>query len=185
LDFQGMAKRARDNFERFWNPERRCCFDVLDGPEGNDASVRPNQIFAVSLPVSALTIVQQRAVVESCSQNLLTPFGLRSLAASEPNYSRQFIGNEAERAAAYHQGTVWAWLLGPFALAHFRVYRDANAASRLFGAIPEHMKEAGLGTISEVFDAEAPFAARGCPAQAWSVGEILRAWVTISGSGGK
>jgi glycogen debranching enzyme len=184
LEFQGLAKRARDNFERFWNPERRCCFDVLDGPTGNDASLRPNQIFAVSLPVSALAIVQQRAVVESCAQSLLTPFGLRSLAPGEPNYSRQFTGNEEERAAAYHQGTVWAWLLGPFALAHFRVYRNADAALRLFDAIPQHMKEAGLGTISEVFDAESPFAAKGCPAQAWSVGEILRAWITIRGSGG-
>lgn len=185
LEFQGLAKRARDNFERFWNPERRCCFDVLDGPSGNDATVRPNQIFAASLPVSALTIVQQRAVVESCAQNLLTPFGLRSLSPNEPGYSRQFVGNEEARAAAYHQGTVWAWLLGPFALAHFRVYRDSAAALKIFDAIPEHMKQAGLGTISEVFDAEAPFVARGCPAQAWSVGEILRAWRTISGSGGK
>ena len=184
LEFQGMAKRARDNFERFWNPERRCCFDVLDGPAGNDATVRPNQIFAVALPVSALTGVQQRAVVESCAQNLLTPFGLRSLAPSEPGYSREFKGSEEARAAAYHQGTVWAWLLGPFALAHFRVYRDAAAAVGLFDAIPQHMKAAGLGTISEVFDAEAPFAARGCPAQAWSVGEILRAWRTISFIGG-
>jgi glycogen debranching enzyme len=185
LEFQGMARRARDNFERFWNPERRCCFDVLDGPAGNDAAVRPNQIFAVSLPVSGLTAVQQRAVVDSCAQNLLTPFGLRSLAPGEANYSREFIGNEAERAAAYHEGTVWAWLLGPFALAHFRVYRDVGAALKLFEVIPQHMKEAGLGTISEVFDAEAPFAARGCPAQAWSVGEILRAWMGISASGGK
>jgi predicted glycogen debranching enzyme len=185
LEFQGLAKRARDNFERFWNPERRCCFDVLDGPARNDAALRPNQIFAVSLPVSALTAVQQLAVVESCAQNLLTPFGLRSLAPGEPNYSRQFLGNEDARAAAYHQGTVWAWLLGPFALAHFRVYRDAGAALKLFDAIPEHLKAAGLGTISEVFDAEAPFAPRGCPAQAWSVGEILRAWISISASGGK
>lgn len=184
LEFLGMAKRARDNFERFWNPERRCCFDVLDGPAGNDAAVRPNQIFAVSLPVSALTAVQQRAVVESCAKNLLTPFGLRSLAPVEPGYSREFTGNEEARAAAYHQGTVWAWLLGPFALAHFRVYRDAAAALKLFDAIPEHMKEAGLGTISEVFDAESPFAPRGCPAQAWSVGEILRAYRTINFIGG-
>lgn len=185
LEFQSLAKRARDNFERFWNPERRCCFDVLDGPAGNDATLRPNQIFAVSLPVSALTAVQQRAVVESCAQNLLTPFGLRSLAPGEPNYSQHFVGNEEVRAAAYHEGTVWAWLLGPFALAHFRVYRDAAAALKLFDAIPGHMMEAGLGTISEVFDAEAPFAPRGCPAQAWSVGEILRAWITIRASGGK
>jgi len=182
LEFQGLAKRARDNFERFWNPERRCCFDVLDGPAGNEAPVRPNQIFAVSLPVTALTAEQQSAVVESCAQHLLTPYGLRSLAPDEPNYSRQFTGNEEDRSSAYHQGTVWAWLLGPFALAHFRVHRDAAAALRLFDAIPEHMKEAGLGTISEVFDAEAPFAARGCVAQAWSVGEILRAWITIHAS---
>jgi glycogen debranching enzyme len=107
------------------------------------------------------------------------------LRLGEANYSREFVGSEAERAAAYHEGTVWAWLLGPFALAHFRVYRDAGAALKLFEAIPQHMKEAGLGTISEVFDSEAPFAARGCPAQAWSVGEILRAWMMIRASGGK
>ena len=185
LEFQGLAKRARDNFERFWNPERRCCFDVLDGPDGNDASIRPNQIFGVSLPISGLTVVQQRAVVDTCAQQLHTPYGLRSLAPGEPKYSRQFTGTEDERAAAYHQGTVWAWLLGPFALAHFRVYRDAAAALRLFDAIPGHMNEAGLGTISEVFDAEAPFTPRGCPAQAWSVAEILRAWIMIRASGGK
>jgi predicted glycogen debranching enzyme len=180
LEFQGMAKRARDNFERFWNPQRRCCFDVLDGPEGNDATLRPNQIFAVSLSVSALTPAQQRAIVDSCAQNLLTPFGLRSLAPNEPNYSRIFIGSEEQRAAAYHQGTVWAWLLGPFALAHFRVHRDAPAALQLFSAMESHLKTAGLGAISEVFDAEPPFTPRGCPAQAWSVAEILRAWLTIN-----
>jgi glycogen debranching enzyme len=182
LEFQAMAKRARDNFERFWNPVRRCCFDVLDGPDGNDASVRPNQIFAVSLPVSALTSAQQIAVVESCTTNLLTPFGLRSLAPNESGYARNYTGPEEQRAAAYHQGTIWAWLLGPFALAHFRVYRDRAAALRLFDAIPEHMKQAGLGSISEVFDAEPPFIPRGCPAQAWSVGEILRAWISIRAS---
>ncbi len=182
LEFQGMAKRARDNFERFWNPQRRCCFDVLDGPEGNDASLRPNQIFAVSLPVSALAPAQQRAIVDSCAQNLLTPFGLRSLAPNEPNYSRIFIGSEEQRAAAYHQGTVWAWLLGPFALAHFRVYRDSAAALQLFNSMESHLKDAGLGSISEVFDAEPPFTPRGCPAQAWSVAEILRAWLTVNSS---
>jgi glycogen debranching enzyme len=182
VEFQLQAKRARDNFERFWNPGCQCCFDVLDGPEGNDASARPNQIFAVSLRVSGLTPAQQQAVVETCAEKLLTPYGLRSLAPNEANYTRIFIGPEERRAAAYHQGTVWAWLLGPFALAHFRVFRDSAAALKLFDAIPEHMKAAGLGTVSEVFDAEAPFAARGCPAQAWSVAEILRAWVGIRAS---
>jgi glycogen debranching enzyme len=182
LEFQGLAKRTRDSFERFWNPARRCCFDVLDGPDGNDASIRPNQIFAVSLAASALTPAQQKSVVETCEQQLLTPFGLRSLASGEPNYAQHFTGTEESRAAAYHQGTVWAWLLGPFALAHFRVYRNSAAALKLFDAIPGHMKMAGLGSVSEVFDAEPPFALRGCPAQAWSVAEILRAWISIRSS---
>lgn len=183
--FALLAKNARDNFERFWNPARRCCFDVLDGPEGNDAALRPNQIFAVSLPIGALSAAQQRSVVETCAQQLLTPYGLRSLARGEPGYSPHYTGSEDERATAYHQGTVWAWLLGPFALAHFRVYGDSSAALRLFDGIERHLTEAGLGSVSEVFDAEPPFTPRGCPAQAWSVAEILRAWTTLNADAGR
>lgn len=177
-----FTAHARKSFQRFWNASRNCCFDVLDGPEGNDASLRPNQIFAVSLPVNVLDAAQQRAVVEACAKNVLTPYGLRSLAPGEPGYSPRYSGTQDERAAAYHQGTIWAWLLGPFALAHFRVFSNSAAALHLFDAIPGHLAEAGLGSVSEVFDAEPPFTPRGCPAQAWSVAEILRAWTSLASS---
>jgi predicted glycogen debranching enzyme len=185
-EFTDLAKRARAGFKRFWNASSGYCFDVLDapgekgGPQTNDATLRPNQIFAVSLPVCALTPAQRRAVVNVCAQHLLTPFGLRSLAPTEPGYRGHYGGTQDERAAAYHQGTVWPWLLGPFALAHFRVYRDAAAALHLFDEIAPHLSAAGLGSVSEVFDGDPPFIPRGCPAQAWSVAEILRAWSTIN-----
>jgi len=167
---------ARSSFSRFWNPARNCCFDVLDGPAGNDASLRPNQIFAVSLAIRALTPAQERAVVDACARHLLTPLGLRSLAPGAPEFRAQYAGSPAERDAAYHQGTVWAWLLGPFALAHFRVYNDRAAALAFLDPIADHISAAGLGGVSEIFDAERPFTPRGCPWQAWSVAEILRAW---------
>lgn len=185
-EFSALATRARSGFAKFWNPARNCCFDVIDAPGKNgtpqsaDASMRPNQIFAVSLPASALTLAQQRSVVDACSQDLLTLYGLRSLAPAEPGYRAHYDGSQDDRAAAYHEGTVWAWLLGPFALAHFRVYRDSAAALRLFDAIAPHLSAAGLGSISEVFDADSPFTPRGCPAQAWSVAETLRAWTAIN-----
>jgi predicted glycogen debranching enzyme len=183
--FEAQATRVRNSFPRFWNSERGCCFDVLDGPQGNDAALRPNQIFAVALPINVLSASQRYAIIEICEQHLLTPYGLRTLSPEEPGYRARYTGSQDERAAAYHQGTVWPWLLGPFALAHFRVHKDRAAALQLFDAIPGHLKDAGLGSVSEVFDAEAPFTPRGCPAQAWSVAEILRAWTTINSSAAK
>jgi glycogen debranching enzyme len=154
----------------------RGLYDVLDGPDGHDATLRPNQIFAVGLPVSPLDAVDQRAVVRCCGKSLVTSYGLRSLAPAEPGYRGACCGTVNERDSAYHQGTVWAWLLGPWALAHYQVYGDAVTAQRFLWPIGDHLCDAGLGQISEIFDAEPPHTPRGCPAQAWSVACILEAW---------
>jgi predicted glycogen debranching enzyme len=179
--YEKLAAKARGSFQRFWNADRNCCFDVIDSPGiGNDASLRPNQIFALSLPVSLLTAEQQRAVVSVCARHLLTSHGLRSLAPGEPGYTGHYGGSPHDRDAAYHQGTVWGWLLGPFALAHYRVYHDHEAALRFLEPLGRQIYASGLGTLSEIFDGNAPFTPRGCIAQAWTVAEVLRAWTEIS-----
>jgi predicted glycogen debranching enzyme len=173
--YEMLSAAARAGFARFWNPGAGYCYDVLDGPNGADEALRPNQIFAVSLPESPLTTPQQRAVVDACARSLLTSSGLRSLAPSDAAFHGRYGGNQYQRDGAYHQGTVWAWLMGPFVSAHLRVYRDTAAAHRLLEPFGDHLHDAGIGTISEIFDGTAPFAARGCVAQAWSVAEVLRA----------
>ena len=179
--YESLAYMAKNGFQKFWNERQGCCYDVIDSPEvGNDAAMRPNQILAVSLPISPLTPEQQKAVVELCAQRLLTPYGLRSLAPGDPAYQGHYLGGPRERDAAYHQGTVWGWLLGPFALAHFRVYRDAAAALSFFDSIGAAIRIYGVGTLAEIFDGDPPFTPRGCIAQAWSVGEILRAFTELS-----
>ncbi len=120
-----------------------------------------------------------RAVVERCGRDLLTSYGLRSLSAKNPGYLGAYAGDPKARDAAYHMGTVWAWLLGPFARAHFRVYGDARAAQSLLEPIAQHVNAACLGSVSEIFDGDAPHTARGCFAQAWSVAEILRSWIYL------
>jgi predicted glycogen debranching enzyme len=178
--YEKLAAKAKKSFQRFWNVNRNCCFDVIDSPGvGNDASLRPNQIFAVSLPVSPLTSEQQNAVVDICARQLLTSHGLRSLAQGEPGYTGHYGGSPRDRDAAYHQGTVWGWLLGPFALAHYRVYHDREAALRVLEPLGRQIYASGLGTLSEIFDGDAPFTPRGCIAQAWTVAEVLRAWKKI------
>jgi predicted glycogen debranching enzyme len=179
--YEKLAARAKTNFQKFWNAERDCCFDVIDSPGiGNDASLRPNQIFAASLPVSPLTPEQQKSVVDVCARHLLTSHGLRSLAPGEPGYTGHYGGSPRDRDAAYHQGTVWGWLLGPFALAHYRVYHDHEAALHFLEPLARQIYSSGLGTLSEIFDGDAPFIPRGCIAQAWTVAEVLRAWTEIS-----
>ena len=181
--YEALADRARSGFARFWNPDKQFCFDVIDAPgspEGKDATLRPNQIFAVSLPETALTGEQQRAIVDVCARELLTSFGLRSLARNEPGYHGRYGGSPEERDDAYHQGTVWGWLLGPFALAHLRVYKNADAAMSFLEPMFGHIRAAGLGTASEIFDGDPPFTPNGCIAQAWTVGETLRAWQAIA-----
>jgi glycogen debranching enzyme len=142
--------------------------------------LRPNQIFAVSLPFSPLTREQRKAVVDVCARRLLTSHGLRSLAPGETGYIGHYGGSPRDRDAAYHQGTVWGWLLGPFALAHYRVYREREAALRFLEPLGRQIYASGLGTLSEIFDGDAPFTPRGSIAQAWTVGEVLRAWKEIT-----
>jgi predicted glycogen debranching enzyme len=178
----GLAARAQQVKERFvalfWNDETSALFDVVDG-ERKDASIRPNQIFALSLPHPLLPKDKARAVLAVVESKLATPVGLRTLAPDDPAYRGRYEGPPEARDAAYHQGTVWAWLLGPYADALVRTggaVGKAKARRALAGIVP-HLREAGLGTISEIFDGDAPHRPRGCPAQAWSVGETLRALV--------
>jgi predicted glycogen debranching enzyme len=174
--WEAAAAQVARSFDRFWNAETGCCKDVIDGPDGDDPAIRPNQIFAVSLAASPLTVPRQRQVVDVCAAELLTSFGLRSLSPRDPSYRGRYAGGPAERDGAYHQGTAWGWLLGPFALAHLRVHGDRVAARAFLLPMAHHMRDAGLGSIAEVFDGDAPFEPGGCPFQAWSVAEILRAW---------
>jgi glycogen debranching enzyme len=174
-DYRGAAEQVRAGFARFARPDGHGLYDVIDGPAGDDASLRPNQVFAVSLPHSPLDAAQQRAVLVACAP-LVTPLGLRSLAPDDPSYRGACTGGPMERDGAYHQGTVWAWLLGHWALAHHRVTGDAAAAQALLQPIAAHLRDAGLGQVSEIFDGDPPHTPRGCPAQAWSVACILEAW---------
>ncbi|HSS96792.1 MAG TPA: amylo-alpha-1,6-glucosidase, partial [Terriglobales bacterium] len=179
--YEKLAAKATKSFQKYWNADRNCCYDVLDVPgAGVDSSLRPNQIFAVSLPVSPLTPQQQKAVVDTCAQHLLTSYGLRSLAPTESGYQGKYRGAPRERDSAYHQGTVWGWLLGPFIEAHFRVYQDRLAALRFLEPLGRQIYDAGLGSISEIFEGDAPFRAKGCIAQAWSVAEVLRVTAALS-----
>ena len=179
--YERLEEKATRNFQRFWNAERQCCYDVIDTPAGgNDAALRPNQIFAVSLPVSPLSHMQQRAVVDIVAEQLLTSHGLRSLGPFEPGYKGEYGGNTRERDSAYHQGTVWGWLLGPFALAHYRVYKDAALAQSFLEPLGLTISSGGLGTLGEIFSGDAPFAPAGAIAQAWTVGEVIRAWQALS-----
>lgn len=178
---EALAAQCRAGFRRYVDPAGGGLLDVLDGPSGDDASVRPNQLFAVSLHHSPLDPADQARVVSLLAGTLLTPCGLRSLDPAHPDYRPRYEGGVRERDGAYHQGTVWAWLLGPYALAERRVRGDAEAAWRRLDALGPHLLEAGLGTIGEIFDAEPPHAPRGCPSQAWSVACTLQAWERLRG----
>jgi predicted glycogen debranching enzyme len=177
-----LKEKAEKNFQKFWNLARNCCFDVIDVPgTGADATLRPNQVFAVALPVSPLTREQRKSVVDTLGRELLTSFGLRSLGPSEPGYLGRYAGGPRERDSAYHQGTVWAWLLGPYATAHFKVYGDRAAAQSFLEPLGRSIYSAGLGSISEIFGGDAPFPPAGCIAQAWSVAEVFRVWEFLAG----
>jgi predicted glycogen debranching enzyme len=180
--YETLGAQATASFAKFWNPETNCCFDVIDTPGGgSDPALRPNQIFAVSLPVSPLSAEQQKSVVQVCAQHLLTSYGLRSLAPGDLAYQGHYGGDQRSRDGAYHQGTVWGWLLGPFVLAQLRVNGDRTAALRTLRPLGRQIYSYGLGTVGEIFDGDAPFTPCGCIAQAWSVAELLRVWHEISG----
>ncbi len=181
-EYRTLASRVAAGFERFWYGPGGYCHDVIDTPVGDDATLRPNQILAVSLPESPLSAERQRAVVDALASRLLTSCGLRSLSPEHPQYQGRYGGDQWARDGAYHQGTVWAWLLGPFALAHFRVYRDAGAARSFLLPLADHLGDHGVGSIAEIFDGDAPFRPGGCIAQAWSVSETLRAWHELGGA---
>jgi predicted glycogen debranching enzyme len=174
--YQAMANAASQSFNRvFWNEVEQCLFDVVINGK-RDSSVRPNQIFAVSLHHSILEDMEQaRKVVDKVESELLTPYGLRSLSRKDTKYCPIYIGSPFDRDSSYHQGTVWGWLIGAFVDARRKVYPgDESRIEEILSRFKTHLSLAGIGQISEIFDAEAPHAPRGCPAQAWSVAEVLR-----------
>lgn len=188
-DLAALAERTRQSLSTLFAFQLGgYLYDVIDTPDGErnalgyrvDPSLRPNQLFAVSLPHSPLDAATARAVVDTCARELWTPVGLRSLAASDRSYRPRYAGGPYERDGAYHQGTVWSWLLGPFARAHFRAYGNAAIARSYLDGIAGHLSDACVGSISEVFDGDAPHTPEGCFAQAWSVAEVLGAWRELS-----
>ncbi len=186
-EYEAIADRTLARFNRFWNPETGYCFDVLDGDHGDDPSLRPNQILTVALPLCAvrnghlplLTNEQQRSVVEACSRSLLTSYGLRSLSPDHPDYRSHYVGNSFQRDSAYHQGTVWGWLIGPFVMAHYRIFKNLPQSFDLLRPMANHLTTAGVGSLSEIFDGAPPQSPNGCIAQAWTVAEVLQTWAYL------
>ena len=176
--YSRLAAQVRETFnQRFWNASAGCLFDVLDGAAGADASIRPNQIFAISLTHPILEQRYWLPVLTVVQSTLLTSLGLRTLAPGHPDYKPHYRGDLRARDAAYHQGTVWPWLIGHFVDAYLKVQPGRVAARQLLSGFADHLSEAGVGSISEIFDSEDPHAPGGCIAQAWSVAEVLRAWL--------
>jgi glycogen debranching enzyme len=187
-EFGALAARVRRSFnERFWIDEARHLYDVVDTPEGaNDAKLRPNQLFAIALPHAVLDRNRWEHVVHAVRDRLLTPVGLRTLAAGDPDFKERYYGDLKARDAAYHQGTVWAWLVGPFVDAWLKTFPgDPKGAEAVLDGLMAHLGDACVGSVSEIFDANKPFTPRGCIAQAWSVAELLRAWVRLTRERGK
>ena len=172
--YEDASKKTKLGFKRFWNPQKNCLYDVIDGPTGDDPTIRPNQILAVSLFNSPIEPQLQKAVVDLCGQHLLTSFGLHSLAQTEPGYIGWYQGDRWQRDNAYHQGTVWGWLIGPFVSAYLKVYHNYKIAWSFLEPIFQNLSDHGLGSISEIFDGNPPHKPNGCIAQAWSVAEVLR-----------
>jgi predicted glycogen debranching enzyme len=185
-EYGALAERAYRSFnERFWYSAGNYLYDVVDteegGPGSADPKCRPNQIFAISLPHAVLGRDRWEPVVRTVRDKLLTPVGLRSLAPDDPDFKPRYFGDLRARDAAYHQGTVWAWLVGPYVDAWLKVYPgDDRGAMKAIEGFAHHLDDGCIGSISEVFDAESPFTPRGCIAQAWSVAEVLRSWMRTS-----
>jgi predicted glycogen debranching enzyme len=180
--YEELALRTQRSFNaRFWYEEGRHLYDVVDGEGGDDAACRPNQLLAISLPYPILERERWSDVLDVCVRELLTPVGLRSLSPRHRDYKARYFGDLRTRDAAYHQGTVWGWLIGPF----FDAYRKVRPAERdelrrIVDGFTPHLEEACIGSVSEIFDGEPPFTPRGCVAQAWSVAELLRCWVVLN-----
>ena len=175
-EYEQLAAGSRRGFERFWNSDTGCCFDVLDGPDGDDGALRPNQLLAASLHHSPLSAAQQKGVVDTCSRTLLTSHGLRSLSPDHADYGGSYGGDQFCRDGVYHRGTVWGWMIGPFVSAHWRVYGDVDQVEQILQPMLRQLEDGCIGNLAEIFDGDPPFTPRGCFAQAWSVAEVLRVW---------
>ena len=180
--YVALADRARERFAQiFWNEAAGCLYDVIPDDGGPDPSIRPNQIFAVSLPFPLIANERAVQVLDVVEWELLTPYGLRTLSPRDPNYRGRYEGDPRSRDGSYHQGTAWPWLLGPFLTSYVKVHGYTNEArsraDRFLDPLRAHLREAGLGQISEVFDGDAPHRPGGCFAQAWSVAEVLRTFI--------
>ena len=179
--YSAAAEQACESFNRrFWNASTGHLFDVIDGEQGDDPACRPNQILAVALKHPVLSRDRWEPIVSVVERQLVTPVGLRSLSADHRHYQPRYFGDLRSRDAAYHQGTVWAWLIGPFIDAWLKVHPDRVGAHAWLRGFAAHLDQAGTGSISEIFDAEPPHTPRGCIAQAWSVAEVLRTWLKTS-----
>jgi predicted glycogen debranching enzyme len=179
--YRQMAARTYESAqERFWYRDGGYCYDVVDGPDGDDPSLRPNQVIALALVFPLIEGDHARYALDRVTAKLLTPYGLRTLSPDDPRYQSVYRGDQRARDAAYHMGTVWPWLLGPYLDAHLRLNGDRETVGRLIEPFEEHLRDAGLGTISEIFEPEPPYRPVGCIAQAWSVAEILRHARTLS-----
>ncbi len=176
--YQKLSQKVKTNFNRaFWNESQACLYDVINA-DGADAAIRPNQLFALSLHHPVLDEDKFLKVLQVVEKELLTPLGLRSLSAGHPDYKKIYTGSPLSRDAAYHQGTVWLWLIGPFISASVRTYgsnqQSLDKVKALLEPFKQHLKVAGIGQISEICDGDSPHTPRGCIAQAWSVAELLR-----------
>ena len=179
-DYLDLANFCANGFSKFWNASCNYCYDVIGGPEGNDSSLRPNQLFAVSLTYAPpLSKQQQQSIVDICAQQLLTSYGLRSLTQAHSDYVGKYGGDRVKRDGAYHQGTTWSWLIGPFVQAHLKVYNDPQLSRSFLTPLIQHLHSGCVGTLSEVFDGDPPFVPHGAFAQAWSVAEVIRVWQLI------
>jgi predicted glycogen debranching enzyme len=178
-----IADRAQAAFlRRFWRPELGYLADVVDGPDGDDLALRPNQVFALSLPHPLIAGKMATSVLDAVGRSLAVPLGLRSLAPSDPAYRPRYQGDRRFRDAGYHQGTVWTWLIGPYAEAAARVSGEPAPGLEILRPFEDHLRAAGLGSVSEILEPEPPFEPRGCPFQAWGVAEVLRVWRALGGS---
>ncbi len=195
-DYRTLAEQTRQGLQRFWSDSLGYCYDVIDGPDGADPRLRPNQIIAVALPGLSpwprgsshasprsqppiFSPQRQKAVVDRVAQALLTSYGLRSLSPLHPDYAGRYGGDPVQRDSHYHQGPVWGWLIGPFVQAHWQVYQDSAAAQSFLAPLADHLIGGCIGSLGEIFDGDAPHQPRGTFAQAWTVAEVLRAWCLL------
>jgi glycogen debranching enzyme len=174
--YAALASDVKKTFDYiFWYPRGGYLYDYV-GEDGPDASIRPNQILSLSLPFPVLERAKGGSLLEVVERNLLTPYGLRTLSPSDPRYSGTCTGTPSNRDSSYHNGTVWPWLIGPYITArtHLGLSPETYQVAQILNHFKQHLCDAGLGSVSEIFDGDAPHRPRGCIAQAWSVGELLR-----------